>query len=85
MPILKFYFMYIDVLPACVRESDPSVTEVIDSCEPSCGCWELNMGPQEEQPVHLTAEPSLQHQHIPFLITRNPTNSWLQTKYTSFR
>jgi hypothetical protein len=28
-------------------------------CEPPCGCWELNSGPLEEQPVPLTAEPSL--------------------------
>ena len=24
-----------------------------------CGCWELNPGPLEEQPVLLTTEPSL--------------------------
>jgi len=28
--------------------------------EPSFGCWELNSGPLEEQPMLLTAEPSLQ-------------------------
>ena len=39
------------------RASDPT----IDGCEPSCACWELNSGPQEEQPVVLlTTEPSLQ-------------------------
>jgi len=26
----------------------------------SCGCWELNPGPLEEQPVLITTEPSLQ-------------------------
>ena len=31
-----------------------------DGCEPPCGCWELNVGPLEEQPVLLTTEPSLQ-------------------------
>jgi hypothetical protein len=31
-----------------------------DSCEPPCGCWELNSGPLEEQSVFLTSEPSLQ-------------------------
>jgi hypothetical protein len=25
-----------------------------------CGCWELNLGPLEEQSVLLTSEPSLQ-------------------------
>ena len=29
-------------------------------CEPPCGCWKLNPGPLEGQPVLLTAEPSLQ-------------------------
>ena len=30
--------------------------------EPLCGCWELNSGPSEEQPVLLTTKPSLQPQ-----------------------
>jgi len=30
-----------------------------DGCGPPCGCWELNSGPLEEQPVLLTTEPSL--------------------------
>jgi hypothetical protein len=25
------------------------VTEVMDGCEPPCGCWELNLGPLQEQ------------------------------------
>jgi hypothetical protein len=33
---------------------------VTDGCEPPCGCWELNLGPLEEQTVFLTTEPSLQ-------------------------
>ena len=33
---------------------------ITDGCEPSCGCWELNSGPLEEQSVLLTTEPSLQ-------------------------
>lgn len=39
-----------------MRASDP----IIDGCELPCVCWELNSGPQEEQTVLLTAEPSLQ-------------------------
>jgi hypothetical protein len=38
------------------RASDP----ITDGCEPPCGCWELNSGPQEEQSVLLTTEPFLQ-------------------------
>ena len=34
--------------------------DLIDGCEPACGCWELNSGLLEEQTVFLTAEPSLQ-------------------------
>jgi hypothetical protein len=33
---------------------------VVDSYEPLCGYRELNSGTLEEQPVSLTAEPSLQ-------------------------
>ena len=40
--------------------SDP----ITDGCEPPCGCWELNSGPLEEQPLLLTAEQSLQHYKI---------------------
>ena len=29
-------------------------------CELPCGCWELNPGPLEEEPVPLRAEPSPQ-------------------------
>ena len=35
-------------------------TGVTDRCEVPCGCWELNPGSLQEQPVLLTAEPSLQ-------------------------
>jgi hypothetical protein len=28
-----------------------SRTEVMDGCEPFCGCWELNPGPLQEQQV----------------------------------
>ena len=38
------------------RASDP----ITDGYEPPCGCWELNSGPQKEQSVLLTSEPSLQ-------------------------
>ena len=31
-----------------------------DSCEPSCGCWDLNSGPLAEQSVLLIIESSLQ-------------------------
>lgn len=35
-------------------------TAVVDSCEPTYGCWELNPGVLEDQPVLLAVEPPLQ-------------------------
>ena len=36
-------------------------------CEPSCGCWDLNSRPSEEQSVLLPTEPSLQPSHVVLL------------------
>ena len=38
---------------------------IIDGCEPSRGCWELNSGPLDEQSVLLTTELSLQPAFVP--------------------
>ena len=56
---LFFFFKCRNALSECTptcekRASDPC----IDGHEPSCGCWELNLGLLEEQSVFLTAEPS---------------------------
>jgi hypothetical protein len=49
------------ILPACTPACKKRVPDFIaDGCEPPCSCWKLNSGPLEEQPVLLTAEPSLQ-------------------------
>jgi hypothetical protein len=53
----RFIYYVYRVLSACMstgqkRASDP----ISDGCEPLCGCWELNSGPLEEQPVRLTSE-----------------------------
>lgn len=42
-------------------------TTVRDNSELPCGCWELNSGPLEEQPVLLTAKPPLQTHISPIL------------------
>lgn len=34
-------------------------TGITDGCKLTCGCWELNLGHLQEQPVLLSAEPSL--------------------------
>lgn len=43
----------------CKGAASPGIG-VSDSCELSCGCWELNLKPLEEQPELVIAEPSLQ-------------------------
>jgi hypothetical protein len=63
--------MYVSALSACSpacqkRASDP----ITDGCEPPYDTWELNSGPLEEQPVFLTADPSLQPQTFFFLKNR---------------
>ena len=42
----------------CMPERTLDLT--IDDCEPPCGCWELNSGLMEEQPVLLSTEPFFQ-------------------------
>ena len=59
--LLRFIYYVYSVLPACMLTSQKRALDlIIDGCESSCGCWELNSGPLEEQPVRLTSEPSLQ-------------------------
>ena len=41
-----------------------SETGVTDDSELPCGCWELNLGLLEEQPVRLSTESSLQAPEI---------------------
>ena len=46
---------------SCLRTHQKSALDLItDGCEPPCGCWELNSGLLEEEPLLLTSEPSLQ-------------------------
>ena len=48
-------------LSACTSACQKRASDhIIDSCKQPHGCWELNSGPLEEQPVYLTAAPSLQ-------------------------
>jgi hypothetical protein len=43
-------------------------TGATDKCELPCGCWELNPGPLEEQPMFLTTDSS------------SPQNKWVLLK-----
>jgi hypothetical protein len=64
-PFLKKDFFFTRVhcryLQTHQKRASDSVT---DSCEPPCGCWELNSGPLEEQSVLLTTESPLQPQNL---------------------
>lgn len=42
------------------KNSRSTGTGITSDHEPTCGCWGSNPGPPKEQPVLLTAEPSLQ-------------------------
>jgi hypothetical protein len=61
----KHLFVYMDVLSVCTFAHQKRVSgfmelQLLDSCEPLCGCWDLNSGLLEEQPVLFISEPSLQ-------------------------
>jgi hypothetical protein len=57
--------------------SDP----ITDGCEPPCGCWDLNLGPLEEQSVLLPAEPSRQpyKQYSWYISTHSTDSKWAAT------
>jgi hypothetical protein len=42
------------------RHQIPWNSVVKGRCQPTCGCWELNLNLLQEQPVHLNSESSLQ-------------------------
>jgi hypothetical protein len=50
------YVIHCSCLHTHQKRASDSIT---DGCEPPCGCWELNSGPLEEQPLFLGAESSL--------------------------
>lgn len=62
------YYMYV----WCLRRPKEAMRypriRATDSCEFVCRCWELNLGPLEEQPVLLRIEPSLQPPNFPELL-----------------
>ena len=60
--LFTIYYIY-SVLPAC-QKGAPDI--IMNICGPPYGCWELNSGPLEEQPVLLITEPSLQPPTLSF-------------------
>jgi hypothetical protein len=64
---LKFYlFMYMSALSSCLSACRGGHQIPSDRCESPCGCWDLNTGTLEDQPMILTTEPSLQPQASTF-------------------
>jgi hypothetical protein len=52
------------IVPACIPAGQKRASDlIIDGCEPPRGYWKLNSGPQEEQTMPFTSEPSLQPVH----------------------
>ena len=41
--------MYVSTLSMSSATPERAPDLIRDSCEPPCGCWELNSGPLEEQ------------------------------------
>jgi hypothetical protein len=56
---------------------------VTDGCELSCECWELNLGPLQEQSVLLTAKPSFQPWHGCAILLEFPYRTYPQEEKTS--
>jgi len=65
------YYVYSVLLTYMPTHQKAAPDPITDGCEPPCGCWELNLGPLEEQSVLLTAEPSLQPLGFHFNVTQS--------------
>ena len=66
--VLFFKYLFIVYIAFCLhvfqQAKGGALDLIIDGSEPPCGCWKLNSGPLEEQPVLLTSESSLQTKEI---------------------
>ena len=59
--LLFFFYWYISYVYSILPSGQKRAPDLlIDFYEPPSGCWELNSGPLEEQPVLLTSKPFLQ-------------------------
>ena len=51
--------MYVyNVHACCPWRSEESIGSPWNWSKPPCGCWELNLGPLQEQQMLLTAKPA---------------------------
>jgi hypothetical protein len=75
-PSLPFFFFFfflrftlcMSMLLLLQTHQERAPDSITDGGEPSCGCWELNSRPLEEQSVLLTTKPSLQPPLSPFYL-----------------
>jgi hypothetical protein len=58
---MSFFFFkdlfihYMQVHCSCLQTPQKRASDLVtDGCEPSCGCWDLNFGPSEEESGALT-------------------------------
>ena len=66
---LKIYLFHVYEYYSCLQTHQKRALDpIIGGNEPLYVCWQLNSGPLEEQPVPLTAEPSLQPPFLPVLL-----------------
>lgn len=57
-----------ECLSACTLVGQKRASDfIINGCKFPCGCWELNLGPLDEQTVLSTAGPSLQPHQSSFM------------------
>ena len=83
--VCMYVCMYMRTLSLSSYTPEEGISPIINGCESSCGCWELNSGPLEEGSAPLTTEPSLQpwmrnltrHQQAKTLpVSQQPTTHW---------
>lgn len=82
---LKLFYVYasfacvhVCVPHACIvyrSQKRPSDLLELGLCGLSCGCWESNLGTLEEQPLLLTADPSLYPFHLKNCHSRSSSTS----------
>lgn len=65
----------------CMHGARSPGSEITDSYEPPCGCWQLTPGPPEQQPMHqLTLGPgegfheSTEHHFVMLTVFRSISN-----------
>lgn len=64
------YFFKLWVWEFCLDKTEDGGgspgSDVTDTCEPPCGCWELNPNSLEEEHVLFTADPYLELHNVCF-------------------